>query len=921
VEREIDGSELFTIDDTVAAEEIGPEGLAQLQELQQWLQGHVDPVWKIRFRAAPSIVVRSECELWTLSRPRFAFRAYLDASGSFVNARRLNLFKTVLKSRLELRKTDANEELDFEKLVTGLDVVGDSLLAPPDRLNSYRLLTVELGHAYGEGEHLAGTPFVKHMSLGGGMCAQACCLMANALLHEYLPDRQAYPLAGIHGVAEVTAIAQGDDAEELVLQGLRWDEIVRYFARVGRSAERQCYLSRRLDALGVDESFSRALQAYIKSGIPVILPMNFASMYEVQSADPIYNDKNDPAARDIRDRLHKEQAEEDARAATNKRDPYNFWLLEDHAVVVVGCEADNHDDQGRQFLLNDPARLPFVPASAWELYACRGQGPGEGDVNRCLNRGFHAVTPAEVVVTLEPIIRRVNQVEESFLGLFDIAFRLQRRSPSRSFDWPQIEPLSRQGLFTRYPNYDPGSWELRQLRHLSASDRPAAWQDATPLIREKVKLSEEQWCWLQHFDAKSKILKDTLWLWNAERPPVVSVKPEHVHSEEEWKLMGDLLLLVLVKEEGTWVCRYVAPSLSDAPPPQKDRLRPMSDKTAQLPNVLKPALISSFYVGCLSKVPWPPSVALDLYAFMHGDAVLDAGQHPTAVDRLAEIWRNKETEQFAENVRGKLPSIPVAFSTFIPEVFSDRESVAELGIAALCCLIDVADRLGVKVIEMVGGSRIGAVRHSSQLNYQSEPILNAQRLMASHGRELLVRRLVRVVEQAGLVPSKGVSLALELEPGPLYILNSLESLKYVAARLSSPPLAGVVGFSLDIAHWVLAGMRAASLRETAQEVLQHVIHAHISDHGHGHFGDVAIGEVGLGMTAHDPSPAARERHLQAFEEWIDLLNAVCPRPEHGPSGDHSTRFSGYVSAELEATKGMHLVRKSLDALDQLLAGS
>src|SRR5688500_1001 len=82
----------FELTPTEAAEQVG--NLEPLYDLQRWLLPQ-EPVPVIRYRYAQSVVARTEAELFGLSIPRFAVRAYVDGKecGSFVNLRRIEQFR------------------------------------------------------------------------------------------------------------------------------------------------------------------------------------------------------------------------------------------------------------------------------------------------------------------------------------------------------------------------------------------------------------------------------------------------------------------------------------------------------------------------------------------------------------------------------------------------------------------------------------------------------------------------------------------------------------------------------------------------------------------------------------------------------------------------------------------------------------
>jgi nucleoside phosphorylase/sugar phosphate isomerase/epimerase len=207
------------------------------------------------------------------------------------------------------------------------------------------------------------------------------------------------------------------------------------------------------------------------------------------------------------------------------------------------------------------------------------------------------------------------------------------------------------------------------------------------------------------------------------------------------------------------------------------------------------------------------------------------------------------------------------------------------------------------------GNRISGIQRLKDAGnggYTSVTALPTPRVL-----DLLVARLEEIARRSGLVPSDGISLAIELEPGPFYAVNSLASLSYLAARVSENPLlSNVVGFNLDTAHFALAGITPSDV-VASTSVCSRIAHASFSDHGPGHFGDVALGEVGLG------SSAGLTDKLAPFKDWIRFLNQ---RILMVPEGQRPVAFSRHVSVELEAAKTVKDVMATVETLRRLLLG-
>src|SRR5260221_9373197 len=160
----------FSIDDIEEVKrEIGPAGFERFRWLVHYLGERFEAV---RFRYAPSIVTRSEAELWGLSQPRFAIRGYLP-SGGFINLRRLGWLAKGVRTwsarqesspdwiRLDdpsIREDSENAE-EPKTIIERSSSVGDSLLLASGSIRKrFHVLDIDLGWCYGESEPVKATP-------------------------------------------------------------------------------------------------------------------------------------------------------------------------------------------------------------------------------------------------------------------------------------------------------------------------------------------------------------------------------------------------------------------------------------------------------------------------------------------------------------------------------------------------------------------------------------------------------------------------------------------------------------------------------------------------------------------------------------------------------------------------------------------
>jgi hypothetical protein len=191
----------------------------------------------------------------------------------------------------------------------------------------------------------------------------------------------------------------------------------------------------------------------------------------------------------------------------------------------------------------------------------------------------------------------------------------------------------------------------------------------------------------------------------------------------------------------------------------------------------------------------------------------------------------------------------------------------------------------------------------------------ASRRSADEGFETLLtalRGLVGEWNECGLT----ASLALELEPGPLFTLNGRpqSSLSKLAKAIDDcPVLRGRVGLNVDIAHYILADISPDVLFKD-DAICKRISHFHISDHGLGHFGDAALGHCDFGE-----SRATGGRRSQLLLKWVRAALRYAEKRRNASVADDAPAFSGLISVEIEAAASPNLVQESCDVLKAILA--
>lgn len=482
--------------------QVGDAGIAEIHKLCKWLYKATP---SFRYRVAPSIITRSECELFGISSPRFAIRKSVeipmstDGDYTLFNLRRLVWFCNAIE-----RTHGDVGALKSAVIKAGL-CVADSLIVPPQRFrDEFHIITCNLARYYGEPESSApAVPFMQHMDLGGGMCAQACIFMALCLQEKLETTR-------ISGVAELTAVAVSDPI--FLLKGLMASQI----AEVLRSDT--CGLSAFLEwpDKAVDDDWRNetiaALRGYVESGVPVICLVDLFIVSgawlskESQPTSSIWG-KNSVDCPIPRDRL---PPPEDKSV---------------HAVLLVGCGKTNED----KFLINDPAKYPFLLASFDDIYAARI----DAEVPE-----FIPVLPRPITM---PLIGRPAGVRGRVRGLIEGADLLQTfpdgDKPVWQGEWPGSFRLidfgdksrddAMRGLFVKRDNVGKqfGFWTLlvsalRRLFGGGDSDREGEiiWK-ALLVAGRRGELPVEGWHWVQWLNPRKKPRTkraDEVWIWRAD---------------------------------------------------------------------------------------------------------------------------------------------------------------------------------------------------------------------------------------------------------------------------------------------------------------------------------------------------------------------------------------------------------------------
>lgn len=881
----------------------------RLRALSKHLCGTPDPVGGFRPRLAASICARSEAELFVLSAPRFAIRAYIGGHG-FVNARRLAEFANSYE-----RSFGTNTKLGSEIPKAGC--IGDSLLLAPKRLRAdYMILETELGLAYGESDRIVGTPFVTHTpAISGGMCAQAVCFQATAL-------RQ-FDARGIFGVAEITALAEDENAAWFDIGGMTAEKIVKYFSheRVGLAAT-YVIVDRfqGISQVEQEEMFAKGMQAYVASGMPVILPVDLREMERINLFDSI------PVS--LRPKCKRSSS-----STESKPDETDKPL--EHAVVLVGVQKKDNLGQfnagNLKFLLNDPATFPFIEATGRDLSNCRGWRRKSSESSG--NLGFIPVTPSNVRL---PLLTQPS-LEFYEFGLANLA-RFLRRFDMNSRpilnDYPG--ELTQSEQFGEFRLVNLATWPFVAEKSVECHTPPddclgfaesSGVPELIDMIREQIqnKRLTKRWAWLQvlrETTAHGSSAPETVaWIWNAENPPLqVPNDPRELKATEfgPESLRNRYLLAGYSRIDGQWKCtenREFPFSVEPSPPAQLrgSLVTSFDPKTGALPFLLNGDWPTTRVPRCDLYVWMKPDLNTLAQEARSSGITFNYSADWTAAEAMSE-WSNND--DFIDWTAGLLVRQEratarchlAAIASFVPEISArfgsehakaaarSLQYLARLGIAIRKHQesTDVPKHEQLSAIEIVCGSRVEAVLEASSKNRGVSAYLAANRAgfdsiqsIVSNMRAALNPRLCSDLRELDLF------FAMELEPGPLFAASTLPHLVALANALRlSPDLGSVVGFNADFAHYRLAGITPQLLFRHKQ-VMQKVVHAHISgEHRHAHICD---------------APTLAEDLLP----WVDVLKWI--------SASSDLRGRGLtVAQELEAAASPDLAFQAAEDLRRLL---
>jgi len=923
--------------------QVGDQGYREVARLAEWLlttemDANLDVELSCRY--APSIITKGEAEIFGLSDPRFAIRLYLEngEGTSLVNLRRIERMREAnprwgRRMRwLKCYSQDPVKALPTPKdrpreLLERASRIGDCLLQPPKRITTGRekwvVLQADLGREYGETSEeggFRGTPYLRHIPLaGGGLCAQAVCFMATSLLHQYA--------TGVHGLLEVTALAQRDamkQAEadgysvyEMQISGLNYGGLTNYFRSVGLRAIKQVpktmgYAEPTADWTNRQDAFTAAARAYVRSGMPVVLTVDVGRL--AAPVDPI-TQMNCGLVKPVERPIYAQNGWEHEGFAELERG--TFQQRRDHAVLLVGCKETAGSEA---FLINDPASLPFLQATTGQLseagyYASRWSKRRNRRIDNFEElRSLHCmpVTPGAVKLPLlwwlpesqvdeEDAPRAaVEHWQDGLFGIIPVLF-----SGAIQIGRSRIPFIPAHQRYRNFRLVQLGDLVRHCAELLQGQEHLPDIASLREQLMERFDWTQSHWAWVQ-------FVKDPLSIW------IYDAEMELPHAQLERTVdSGRGFLRVGVWKEGDTWREVVVPRVRRPEEPRSDEeveFRKQRPSGPPLPLSVSSASAAHGVREYLETLGQEAN-RMELYAFMRPD--IDAlsespWQHP-AISWMAQNTHPRKVRDIAQQLLAWADEAGVSLqdiSTYLPELAGLHEGDGKMAVDALVFLAALNDALRAegasggtgenRTITIVAGNRIQGIWPARLAREDAGMVYMANVVSRATLGETLLKRLREVSRQ--MDAASPVRFALELEPGELHLLNDWDAMAWFALELETESwkkdLGDRLGFSLNIPRWAfLAGIRPSQLdgdRGVAALIRKRILHAHVSDIGKGQFGGLA---PGLMHKAED------------YEPWLDLLHELA-----NESRVRGMEFSRVLSLVMEGCKDETSV---IDALKRL----
>jgi sugar phosphate isomerase/epimerase len=306
----------------------------------------------------------------------------------------------------------------------------------------------------------------------------------------------------------------------------------------------------------------------------------------------------------------------------------------------------------------------------------------------------------------------------------------------------------------------------------------------------------------------------------------------------------------------------------------------------------------------------------DLMVPRRGDLPVDTNVFSRMSAVMADEERLRQYRKYFIDATAEADVEICALATYFPDITSESEQDRNVAIQAVVNVMRLAMSLADQprksgecrmrhpIVEIVCGTIVDPPPTAGP-DSEDRDVWSIE-----YKRDQLCRSLARCVEEIRRAPeAKEVSsfaLALEMEPGETYVLNSEEAMLGILKRIEGRhPVDGLdcellqrhVGFNVDIAH-----LRIERIPATVLETFRHrIVHAHISDHPRMHTHDQHVGSwTNSSLTE------------GGYSDYLRQLLLRAEQPTDVP-------FSGGVAVELEGCNRILWIHESLTQLQRAIA--
>ena len=294
------------------------------------------------------------------------------------------------------------------------------------------------------------------------------------------------------------------------------------------------------------------------------------------------------------------------------------------------------------------------------------------------------------------------------------------------------------------------------------------------------------------------------------------------------------------------------------------------------------------------------NVPMDPHSFV---ARLTKPQLVTIAERLSGCL----TEYYGGQLVGPRPRWAALATYFpnmsLPPIEENPLAKRHQAVRAVQKSLDLASLLGVHCVEVVGGAGIPSRSYRGKYDPSEYRVLRRSMLAKSLCEACLPLAQAHERQSGRHMPY----LAVELEPGEAYLLNSLHEYKLLLEAIkfhlgekenrdkysqdARDIALQAVKLNIDVAHAFLLDLTPEMLRQNEME--NHVAHMHLSDHaGHKEAGGAHTSDL----------PPSTFHHFTDYEPWLQF--AIKKTRERGT-------FSGVIAMEMEACDDLDSVLNAI----------